>query len=47
MEKKNKKTLILSVIICLLPMVLGIAFTPSGSSTLSNSEHRANVRSFM
>ena len=26
MEKKNKKTLILSVIICLLPMVLGIAF---------------------
>ena len=26
MEKKNKRTLILSVIICLLPMVLGIAF---------------------
>ena len=26
MEKKNKKTLILTVIICLLPMVLGIAF---------------------
>ncbi len=26
MEKKNKKILILSVIICLLPMILGIAF---------------------
>lgn len=26
MEKKNKRTLILSVIICLIPMVLGIAF---------------------
>ena len=26
MEKKNKRTLILSVIMCLLPMVLGIAF---------------------
>lgn len=26
MEKKNKKTLILSVIVCLLPMILGIVF---------------------
>jgi len=26
MEKKNRRTLILSVIVCLLPMVLGIAF---------------------
>lgn len=26
MEKKSRKTLILSVIICLLPMILGIAF---------------------
>ena len=26
MERKNKRTLILSVIICLLPMLLGIAF---------------------
>lgn len=26
MEKKNKRTLILSIIICLLPIILGIAF---------------------
>ena len=26
MEKKNRKTLVLSVIICLLPMILGIVF---------------------
>jgi len=26
MEKKNKRTLILSVVVCLLPMILGVAF---------------------